>query len=301
MFAFVIPFFMEPNWKGVDRLKACGSGRNLADEILSVQLPPNMIAIWALGQEGFLLKWNGRSVMFDPYLSNWVYELSGDPWRRKFDPPVRPEDCGFVDYVVCSHHHQDHMDKLTLQAIGQSNRTRFVVPKAHLPRMRSWGFPDERLIGISAGETIPLGEMRLEAHAAMHEQFATDAAGEHLFLGYVADFGGIHVYHAGDTVGFQGLVDGLKGKQIDIAMLPINGRDFVRNAKGIVGNCNYREAVEIAVSIGADLLIPMHYGLFPHNDENPAYFVDYLYSHYPEQKFHMFAPGERYIYMKTHS
>jgi L-ascorbate 6-phosphate lactonase len=38
--------------------------------------------------------------------------------------------------------------------------------------------------------------------------------------------------------------------------------------------------------------------MFAHNDENPAYFVDYLYSNYPAQRFHMFVPGERYIYMK---
>jgi L-ascorbate 6-phosphate lactonase len=42
----------------------------------------------------------------------------------------------------------------------------------------------------------------------------------------------------------------------------------------------------------------MHYGMFPHNDENPAYFVDYLYTRYPQQKFHMMTPGERFVYLK---
>lgn len=275
------------------------SGTALVKQIAGTELPEQALALWALGQEGFLVKWKRKTVLFDPYLTNWVYELFGPPWSRAFETPLAPSDCLDVDYVICSHHHEDHMDKLTLQAIGQSAKTRFVVPRAHLPLMKEWGFRDEQLIGISHGQTLELENgLRLEAFAAKHEQFEQDEAGEHKFLGYVANFEGIHLYHAGDTVGFPELVTWLQSRQIDIAMLPINGRDFVRNEQGIVGNCNYREAVEIAVQMNTDLLIPMHYGLFPHNDENPAYFVDYIQRYYPAQKFHMFAPGERFIYMK---
>ncbi|MGO4371289.1 MBL fold metallo-hydrolase [Paenibacillus sp. MCAF20] len=275
------------------------SGNELLSQIERTKLTDQALSLWALGQEGFLVKWGEHTILFDPYLSDWVFESSGPPWSRAFAPPLAPSQCGFVDYVVCSHHHEDHMDKQTLQAIGQSQATKFIVPKAHLELMKEWGFRDEQLIGISHGQSLELAEgLKLEAHAAKHEQFETDEAGEHKFLGFVASFGDIQLYHAGDTVGFPELVEWLRPKLIDIAMLPINGRDFVRNSAGIVGNCNYREAVEIAVQIQADLLIPMHYGLFPHNDENPAYFVDYVYQNYRAQKFHMFAPGERFIYMK---
>lgn len=281
------------------KMNVYNSGTGLVRQIEQTRLPEQALALWALGQEGFFVKWQQKTVLFDPYLTNWVYELSGAPWSRAFDSPLQPSECLNVDYVVCSHHHEDHMDKLTLQAIGQSKITRFIVPKAHIPIMKEWGFGDEQLIGISHGQTLTLdGGIRLEAYAAKHEQFEQDDAGEHKFLGYAADFGGIHLYHAGDTIGFPELITWLQSRQIDIAMIPINGRDFVRNEQGIIGNANYREAVEIAVQINSDLLIPMHYGLFPHNDENPAYFVDYLYRNYPGKKFHMFAPGERFIYMK---
>jgi L-ascorbate 6-phosphate lactonase len=275
------------------------SGTALEEQIAATELPEQALALWALGQEGFLVKWKQTKVLFDPYLTNWVHELSGDPWMRAFESPLAPSQCLDVDYVVCSHHHEDHMDKLTLQAIGKSSKTRFIVPKAHLPLVKEWGLRDEQLIVISHGQTLELdGGITLEAFAAKHEQFEQDEAGEHRFLGFAASFGDIRLYHAGDTVGFPELVTWLQSRQVDIALMPINGRDFVRGEQGIVGNCNYREAIEIAVQSHADLLIPMHYGLFPHNDENPAYFVDYIYRHYPSQKFHMFAPGERFIYMK---
>jgi L-ascorbate metabolism protein UlaG (beta-lactamase superfamily) len=255
------------------------------------------IALWSLGQEGFLVKWQETTVLFDPYLSNWVFELAGSPWERAFESPLLPGECLEVDYVVCSHHHEDHMDKLTLTEIGKSAATKFVVPRAHLGLMKEWGFADEQLIGISHGEMLRLeGELTLEAHAAKHEEFETDEAGEHLFLSYVAAFGDIKLLHAGDTVGFPELEDWLKPQGIDVALLPINGRDYARRRKGIVGNMNYREAADLSAAIGAKLTVPMHYGLFAHNDENPSYFVDYMYKQYPYSRIHLFVPGERFIY-----
>jgi L-ascorbate 6-phosphate lactonase len=62
---------------------------------------------------------------------------------------------------------------------------------------------------------------------------------------------------------------------------------------------NYRDAVEFGVAIGADLIIPIHYDLFPNNRENPAYFVDYLLHTYPTQRFHMMTAGERFIYFQS--
>lgn len=268
-------------------------------QIRETRLPDHALALWALGQEGFLVKYGETKILFDPYLTNWVFELAGEPWSRRFVSPLAPEDCEEIDYVIISHHHEDHMDKQTLQALSRHEQTKFIVPRAHLSLIRSWGIREEQLIGISHLEIVELsGDLSLEAHAAMHEQLEQNEEGEHLYLGYVLSLGDIRLYHSGDTIGFPELVAWLQVKQADIAMLPINGRDYVRRGSGIAGNTNYREAVDIGAAIGADLLIPMHFGLFPHNDENPAYFVDYLYSHYPEQRFHMFTPGERFIYMK---
>ncbi len=53
------------------------------------------------------------------------------------------------------------------------------------------------------------------------------------------------------------------------------------------------------VAMWADLLVPTHYDLFPNNRDNPAFVVDYLFRTYRAQKFHMMAPGERLLYVKS--
>lgn len=279
-------------------MKLYKSGANLLAEIKGTVCSDGMIALWALGQAGFLLKSNNASVMLDPYLSNWVYDLAGDPWGRKFQSPIDPQDCAFADYVLCSHHHEDHMDKLTLKEFKDFDHLKVIVPQAHMPLIKNWGINASQLIGISHGSKLHLKEITVEAFHAMHEHFEVDENGEHKFLGYLIEMNGITVYFAGDTLVFPELIAWLQGRTIDMALIPINGRDYARGQKGIVGNCNFREAADLAVAVGADIVIPMHYGLFPHNDENPAYFVDYLYTHYPHQKFHMMTPGERFVYLK---
>lgn len=266
------------------------SGETLLAEIQITRIPDGALALWSLGQEGFLVKAPNTTILFDPYLS--PSEL------RKFAPPLLPEQCADVDYVICSHHHGDHMDPYTLQGMKQSERTRFIVPRAHLHLMKEWGFHTDQLIGISHLETLVFESFELTAHAGQHELFEQDEYGEHLYLGFVIRLNGVVLYHAGDTIGFAELRDWLKRQRIDIAMIPINGRDFTRREQGIIGNCNYREAADLAVAIRSDILIPMHFGLLPFNDENPAYLVDYLYTRYPQQKFHLMVPCERFIYMK---
>src|SRR5947207_12725733 len=93
------------------------------------------------------------------------------------------------------------------------------------------------------------------------------------FLGYVVSAGGVRVYHAGDTVVFDGLVDRLRELRVDLALLPINGRDAEREAAGIVGNIDAREAAQLAEEIGADAAVPLHWDMFAWNPGDPAEFV----------------------------
>ncbi len=133
--------------------------------------------------------------------------------------------------------------------------------------------------------------------AAAHETFEYDGEGNHKFLGYILEANGVTLYHAGDTIVYDELPESLKAFDVEVACVPINGRDWKRRAANLAGNMNYREAADLGAAIGADLLIPLHYDLFRSNSENPAYFVDYLYHEYPGQRFKMFAPGERMLYL----
>lgn len=89
------------------------------------------------------------------------------------------------------------------------------------------------------------------------------------YVGYVFAAPGVAVYHAGDTILYDGMLDRLRPFRIEVALLPINGRDADREARGLVGNLDAREAVELARGMGAAVLVPMHYDMFGHNTGRP--------------------------------
>ena len=85
----------------------------------------------------------------------------------------------------------------------------------------------------------------------------------------------VSVYHSGDTLVTDGLREAIAAlPPIDVALLPINGRDFYREALGFVGNMDGREAVRLAEESAIRLLVPMHWDLFAGNTVPPGRAVD---------------------------
>ncbi|MCL6444553.1 MAG: MBL fold metallo-hydrolase [Alicyclobacillus sp.] len=281
-------------------------GEELIKEIHHTIVPESgAVALWHLGQAGLLLKGGtintyGKQTILvvDPYLTYSIeHNNPGTEFVRDFPPPIRPADLAGVSAVLISHHHDDHMDIETLLEIHEASPgTSFIIPAPHKQLLLSAGISEQRLILARDGAILRINDAEIYPVAAAHTEYTTDVHGDHLYLGYVISIGGIRVYHSGDTTITRTLLDCVRALRPHIAVLPINGGDFFRTRRGIVGNMSAREAVDFACEVGVDLLIPNHYDMFPTNRDHPAVFVDYLFQHHRELKFHMFAIGERFLY-----
>ena len=86
--------------------------------------------------------------------------------------------------------------------------------------------------------------------------------GRHLYLGYVIEVEGLRLYHSGDTLFYDGLVEHLGDRPFDVLFLPINGRD---PARGVAGNMSAAEAVALATVVRPRYLVPHHYEMFTFN------------------------------------
>jgi L-ascorbate metabolism protein UlaG (beta-lactamase superfamily) len=117
--------------------------------------------------------------------------------------------------------------------------------------------------------------VRVEAIPAAHEVLETDDEGRHRLLGFILDFidssglegsvQRVRVYHSGDCVPYPGLATSLASRGIDLALLPVNGRDERRRALGIAGNFTFEEAVELCRDASIPALMPHHFGMFANN------------------------------------
>jgi L-ascorbate metabolism protein UlaG (beta-lactamase superfamily) len=232
--------------------------------------------LWWLGQSGFLVKWSGRHLLFDPYLSDSLtkkYARTARPHVRMTARVVAPERLDFLDVVTSSHNHTDHLDAETLVPILKANPgLTLVVPEANRTFAASRLAVDaSRLTGLEAGTTIQVAGFSIHAVPAAHEALDVDEEGRHRFLGYVVRCGPWTIYHSGDTVRYDGLAERLVPWNVDVALLPINGRD---PARGVAGNLSGPEAAALARDIGARHVVPCHVEMFAFNTASPEPFVD---------------------------
>ena len=231
--------------------------------------------LWWLGQSGFLLQWEGRHLLTDPYLSDSLtkkYAGTDKPHVRMTERVVAPEKLAFIDVVTSSHNHTDHLDGETLRPLIHANPDiRLMIPEANREFVAQRLQVNPRMpLGIDDGTSASAAGFRLTGVASAHEELERDPQGRCKFLGYIVELGPWKIYHSGDTVWYEGMTGRLQPWAPDVALLPINGRSPERR---VPGNLNGREAAKLAKDIRARLVIPCHYEMFEFNTASPDEFV----------------------------
>ncbi len=230
--------------------------------------------VWWLGQSGFLLQWDGKHVLLDPYLSDSLtakYTATDKPHLRMTRRVIAPERLDFIDIVTASHIHTDHLDPETLQPLFRANlELELIAPAAILEEAgKRAGIPWGGSTGLDADDGWEVSGFQFHAVPAAHNTIERDEHGRCKFLGYVIKAGPFHIYHSGDTLLYEGLAERLKKFNVDVALLPINGNLPERR---VAGNLNGVEAANLAKSAGAKLAVPCHYEMFEFNTASPDEF-----------------------------
>lgn len=247
------------------------------------------MTLWWLGQSGFVLSAGGVRVAIDPFLS-----VRAD---RAAQAPCTPGDLREVDAILVTHEHIDHMDLPSLrQVMAGARGPRVFVPRPLEAMAVKAGLPGDRVAGVAPGEAVEVGPPGLGAtvwpvparHAlasppAVYDFGLDISDGEHRYLGYVVRLGGVTVYHSGDCIVYDGQAQRLRDLEVDVALLPINGRDHYREARNITGNFSEREASDLAAEAGIDVVVPMHYEMFAHNTGEPGRLIAHARAFHPEQ------------------
>ncbi len=233
------------------------SGEALIDDVRATEHLPGM-HIWWLGQSGFLVRFPGETVLVDPYLSETMtekYAGTSTPHDRRTGLAVDPALLSFVDVVLATNAHLDHLDPGTLPHVLAGNAA-YVCPAGSedIATERAGRPPDETL---AAGYSAAFGGFWIEGVPAHHAD-APEA------VGYVVRNGAYAFYHAGDSRRVEGMAEAVALSDVDAAFLPINGTD---------GNMNGTDAARLAYEASAHVAIPCHHQMFRCEEIGTARFV----------------------------
>lgn len=247
------------------------------------------VIMWWLGQNSFVLKCTAATIYTDPYLSSHP--------NRLIQPPLKPEEVTNADVITCSHDHSDHIDPFTIPYLAlASPKAKFVIPRAAVERMLSFGVPEEKLVPMNDGESVCLNGVFIRAIKARHERFDEHPQLGFPYLSYLFEMSGVKIYHAGDGIPYEGLVSTLRSYEPHIMLMPINGRDGERYRRSCIGNFTFQEAGDIAADVGAKVVIPMHWGMFADNSEDVSKFIDYVTSRYDWLIVKVLNIGEKFAF-----
>lgn len=264
----------------------------LEQQITSLKVPYGQLALWSLGQAGFIIKGGETLICIDPYLSEPV------GFSRRVPVVLAPAALPQLNIVFATHEHLDHADPRTLgPMLAAAEGATLVTSVQGQAIARDVGVAEERIVTPSLGQRQELGGLAFTAIPAAHYSYEVDQHGRSRWMGFLIECNGVTLYHAGDTILFPELLIALADVRADIALIPINGRDFMRDVHHTIGNLWPHEAVELGLHVKANVLIGIHNDMFSGNRVAPGLLFDAVERMAPFQRCHTLQAGEAYMYM----
>ena len=226
------------------------------------------LGVTFIGHSSFLLQLAGLSVLVDPVFARYLYVL-----KRRRKPGVRVSDLPAIDAVLLTHAHMDHLNLPSLRRIIRHTRRRsgvspvVIVPEGVEDLVRELGF--SKIVSLQWWQSTQLHSLhRATKEPAPVEVTMTPARhwGARLFAdthrgfgGYLLAGGGHRVYHSGDTAYFDGFTEIGRKLHPQVALLPI-GAYSPDNFRGV--HTSPEDALHAFFDLGAEVMVPMHYGTF---------------------------------------
>jgi L-ascorbate metabolism protein UlaG (beta-lactamase superfamily) len=228
---------------------------------------PGELGVTFIGHSSFLLQIAGLSILVDPVFARYLYIL-----KRRRKPGLRVRDLPPIDAVLLTHAHMDHLNLPSLRRIVRhSRRLGRTAPVAVVPRgvedlVTNLGF--SQIIPLEWWQTTELQSLasptgRPPVHLTMTparhwgaRMFSDTHRG---FGGYLVAGAGHRVYHSGDTAYFDGFTQIGRRLHPQLALLPI-GAYFPDSFRGV--HTSPEDALQAFLDLGAQTLVPMHYGTF---------------------------------------
>jgi L-ascorbate metabolism protein UlaG (beta-lactamase superfamily) len=190
-----------------------------------------------LGHACFTLEADGTTVLIDPF-------LTGNPKATVSAGEVE------ANAILLTHGHPDHYGDV-VDIAKRTGATVVAITELTHELAEDLG-EDHQVLDPNMGGTVELDWGSVRVVPAWHTS-TTPKGTYNTPAGLVIELGGQRVYHLGDTCLFSDLQLVKRRGRLDVAILPIGGHYTMDRF----------DAVVAAEWVGADTVIPCHYGTFP--------------------------------------
>ena len=218
-----------------------------------------------LGHSTFLIKLNGKTILTDPFLTDYASPFPIIGPKRYTPPGMTIEHLPPIDIVIISHDHYDHCDARTLAHLPHKDKIQIIVPLKLGYLFEKLGY--ENIQELNWGEYWSVDEIKIHALPAYHYSkrylFTSNTS---LWASYAIETQHSKIYFSGDTAYgalFQEL--GKSHGPFDYALLSIGAYEPAYFM--LASHLSPEQAVQVGRDLRAKTLVAMHWATINLSDE----------------------------------
>ncbi len=243
-----------------------GEGREPKDVIPTIafdkkawgEVPETSFAVAWFGHSSLLIKSGGLTVLVDPVFGERASTFSfAGPKRFSYQQHMRADLLPYVDVVLLSHDHYDHLDHETILQLKDKP---FIAPLGVGAHLEFWGVPASAITEKDWWESVTVDDVSFTLTPSRHfsgrrlsNRFST------LWGAWVIEANGKRIYFGADSGWSPTFKEvGERFGPFDLVMLECGA--YNENWSSI--HMMPEETTQAAVELRARVLMPIHWGKF---------------------------------------
>ena len=230
------------------------------DNSFFLQLKDKDYQIAWLGHSSFLISIKDKIILLDPMLGSHASPISIPNLKRFNDElPINPESIPYIDFVLFSHDHYDHLDFSTVQKIKDKVKT-FLVPLGIGSHLRSWDVDEKKIVEMNWEQSYKIFDLTFVCLPARHfsgrgpmNQNST------LWSSWAIKSSTLKIYFSGDSgygIHFKKIGD--KHGPFDISLIDCGQYNLAWKYSHMFPG----QAVKAAIDLKSKYFMPIHWGGF---------------------------------------
>ncbi len=223
--------------------------------------------IW-FGHSTVLLNIDGIKVLIDPMFSMYASSIKGI--IKRFQPPVLMlKELPYIDVIVISHDHYDHLDKKSIRFF-KDKETRFLVPLGIKRYLMKWGISEQKIVELDWHESYQMDSIHFTATPAHHFS-GRNLLGHNktLWASWVIKGKNANVFFSGDSAYSPHFKEiGERYGAFDVAFME-NGQ---YDKRWLNAHMMPEQTTQAIKDIQAKIFVPIHWSMFrlsPHHWLDP--------------------------------
>ena len=212
------------------------------------------------GHSAFLLQLDGKKILIDPMLgeSPAPHPMIGVKRYNK-EIPIEIENLPFIDFVIISHDHYDHLDYESIMKL-KGKVGKFYMPLGVGAHFKNWGFDENQILELDWWDETMEDNIKLVCTPSRHfsGRGLTDRSAT-LWSSWVILSEKKKIYFSGDGgFGPHFKEIGDKYGPFDVGLMECG--QYNKNWAQI--HMMPEQTVQATIDVGAQWLVPVHWGAF---------------------------------------